>query len=631
MLLGGLQFEWGVSVAYRTIIQRHRIPKPQPHDKELYTLEDFNVGSVVNFYSKVFKIVDCDPFTYNFLYNNGEKIPKPGTVPKDPYTEYRRTVDEGQKPMRPYQKIDMLKQFLVHDQHVLRFYCLWDDSDAMFGDPHKMVLLYFLSDDTIEIHEDILPNSGRDQISVFIKRGKLPKVPDGLPLHGQKVDRTVLNVFGSMHSKGRYILDNLKTGEPDMSYYHASDLRLGNIINVYSRPFLLCDCDGFTKEYYKTNYGIENFTPIKHTKEVNAPLKMALPPYNGFGSEEDSLSNCRSIIPKVPQKDFLKFMKYDRSGFNSNILRFLAKLKIPVVSADKNRDFIISYYLSDDTISVFEPVIKNSGFVGGKFLERSRMKKHEQKFNTELSKYYLAEDLFVGNTVEFVNHQFLITDIDEYTLRFMETRADQFPTSNIKLILEKIKNSRKIGRNDFLRKFYAKTNGDESSAVVSYLDFSSVLSECQLDLCEHEILVLARHYGNKRNPEDNFERLVSCVREQLKKVNYEDYHKILARFKYEDRSETGYLPASAIRRIMLGQKFPISKDLLDHLLQGFTNEECSIEYEELVSKIDWQAHQLSQIVDGDTNLLNVMKSKVVVDDVAYEQLINALYPDEELQ
>lgn len=85
-------------------------------------------------------------------------------------------MDGAQQPLRPYQKIDTLKQFLEHDRHVLRFFCLWDDSENMFGDPHEMILHYFLADDTIEIREVNPPNSGRDATPIFIKRQKLPKV-----------------------------------------------------------------------------------------------------------------------------------------------------------------------------------------------------------------------------------------------------------------------------------------------------------------------------------------------------------------------------------------------------------------------------------------------------------------------
>jgi len=42
-----------------------------------------------------------------------------------------------------------------------------------------------------------------------------------------------------------------------------------------------------------------------------------MPPYNGFGSEEDSLASCLSLRPKPPRRDFKKFMEKDRCEFNT--------------------------------------------------------------------------------------------------------------------------------------------------------------------------------------------------------------------------------------------------------------------------------------------------------------------------
>jgi len=49
-----------------------------------------------------------------------------------------------------------------------------------------------------------------------------------------------------------------------------------------------------------------------------------------------------------------------RQGLNSNVFRFVAKLdtKRPI---DIDRTFIIFYYLSDNTIAVFERPQRNSG------------------------------------------------------------------------------------------------------------------------------------------------------------------------------------------------------------------------------------------------------------------------------
>ena len=49
-----------------------------------------------------------------------------------------------------------------------------------------------------------------------------------------------------------------------------------------------------------------------------------------------------------------------RHGLDSNVLRFVAKMKT-AKSVDAERLFIIFYHLSDDTIGIFEPPMRNSG------------------------------------------------------------------------------------------------------------------------------------------------------------------------------------------------------------------------------------------------------------------------------
>ena len=82
-----------------------------------------------------------------------------------------------------------------------------------------------------------------------------------------------------------------------------------------------------------------------------------VPPYNGFGDEEDSLSNCTRLIPKQPMKDYFKYIDNDKIT-----LRFLARLNTKV-SEDMNRRFLISFFLADDSIQVYEMPNKNSGTI----------------------------------------------------------------------------------------------------------------------------------------------------------------------------------------------------------------------------------------------------------------------------
>ena len=87
----------------------------------------------------------------------------------------------------------------------------------------------------------------------------------------------------------------------------------------------------------------------------------------------------------------------------SYVLRFVAVIDTNY-SVDMSRRFIVSFYLSDDTIAVFEPPQRNSGVLGGKYLERGRVKLPGQEiFKSELTKYYTASD-FCPPTIPLPTH-----------------------------------------------------------------------------------------------------------------------------------------------------------------------------------------------------------------------------------
>ncbi|KAH8051846.1 alpha-tubulin binding protein [Aureococcus anophagefferens] len=52
--------------------------------------------------------------------------------------------------------------------------------------------------------------------------------------------------------------------------------------------------------------------------------------------------------------------------------------------------------------------------------------------------YYGAEDLHVGNEIEFLGHKFTIYEADEYSLRYMEAQgAPRFPKSDLFVVVNK--------------------------------------------------------------------------------------------------------------------------------------------------------------------------------------------------
>ncbi|XP_046853746.1 EF-hand domain-containing family member C2-like [Xenia sp. Carnegie-2017] len=565
-----------------TLIRRHRVPLPVPNDDYFYTVDHFNIGREVNIYSKVFKIIDCDEFTRNFLTKLGVRVGKPEKFPDDPYSLHRCEMKESMQPLRPYEKQDTLKQFLQYDRRVLRFYCLWDDTDSMFGDPREMVLHYFLADDTIEIREIIRANSGRDAVPMFLRRQRLPKEPISTLQPGRMTGRTVLNVFGPTGHGGRWILDSLKTGAVHINYYTDADLTIGSVINVWGRRFFIFDCDENTKEHYQTKFGIDNFQPIKHKSDPEQPIPREIPPYNGFGSEEDSLCSCLSLIPKPPKRDFMKFMEKDRHGLNSNVLRFMAKMDSGRPN-DESRYFIISYFLCDDTIVVFEPTQQNSGIIGGKFMERNRIKLPDG------SGYYSSQDLYIGAHVEFLKHKFILTDADEYAVYYIEKNNKEYLQANVPIILSKLREITDKHQ-DKLRSYFAEVD-TQDSGYVSFDDFRNIVMKYSSNISVHEILSVCRHYGSKKAEEDNYDALISAIQEKLRKTNYENFENLYDACRHRDIDQTGYIDMMDLHNVARSFKIPAKQELLDAVLMRMKrNTNGQVSYKEYIDAINWRDH-----------------------------------------
>ncbi|NWU99193.1 EFHC2 protein, partial [Upupa epops] len=614
-----------------TIVQRHRIPLPPPQEDEFYTVDHFNINTEIILYARKYKIIDCDQFTKNFLRKMGVRLNPPAGCPDDPYTKERQKLLDSMKPLRPYERVDTLKQFLEHDRHVLRFFCVWDDPKSRFNDPRKLVLRYYLSDDTIDIKEIIAVNSGQDTVPLFLRRDKLPKdAPIGLYQPGTITSRTVLNVFGNLvGDRGRYILDNRKTGAVHQEFYRDSDLKIGTVINVWGRKIMLCDCDEFTKEYYRTKYGIEDFTPVSCKAPPLPKPEKTFPPYNGFGSEEDSLCSCRSLVLKPPRKDFKKFMEKDRSGMESNTLRFLAKL-VTESPIDKERKFIISYFLSDDTISVFEHIQQNTGILGGKFLGRGHIKKPGQElFKSEPSEYFKAQDLFVGARVCFHGHNFLLVDADEYTFSYMEKHANEFAVADTGVILKRLKDITEP-RSQEIRQLFAATDPDHTE-VIEYEPFRNLIASVTEGVfSEHEMVTLGRYYGVKEKYESDLHSLLAGAREQLKKNSFDSFEQLLAVLVYNDRKKCGVLPHEMCRTICKSFKLPLANDDLQDLLTMFEDDDKQVEYKKLVDGLNWRRNHISasQVIKNERDWRG-QPSSLPVRKIKYLPLLDDLFGKEE--
>lgn len=383
------------------LIKRQRLPKNDLGDN--WHWKDFNINVELTFYGKSFMVYDCNRWTKEFMASEGIVLNQKGECPVDPYTESR------QQPQRTYKtpaEFDKLKQFLELDRKVLRFYCIWDDRDSMFGEVIQYVLHYYLVDYTMEIREVHSPNDGRDPFPVLIGRKKMPIDRNNLPTSFPSV--------------------NMEITEHEINeWFEPKHFKIGETVVIMGRRFLLYDCDKFTHEYYKHNFNVE-FTSIDVSEKMSSFFKKETPPYNGFGSLEDSLQSCLSLVPQPPKKDFIKMLEND-----NKVLRYESILE-SVRAEDKLRRFIISYRLADDMITIYEKAQRNSGIIGGKFLARTRVSKPGSVIDSP--EFYTPADFSIGAAIEVFKHRFVITDADEYVLKYLETNIGKIPLSTINSI-----------------------------------------------------------------------------------------------------------------------------------------------------------------------------------------------------
>nr|CAD7408838.1 unnamed protein product [Timema poppensis] len=587
-----------------TLISRQRIPFPAPRDSDFYDMIDFNVDREVELFGRVFKITDCDRFTRVFLNRMGIAVPDPVNVPPDPYSVERDKVSgirlrsddfllaDRMLAKHPNNAVDTLRQFLVHDRQVLRFYGYWDDRESPHGLLHNLEIYYYLSDDTMEIKEVIPPNSGRDAGYMFMRRAKLRKTYTSLPQPGWDSRFTVLNVISSGFVKGRYISDPLNCGQERAEYYKDSDLTLGAVINVFGRQVMITDCDPFTKEYFRAKYGLDDFTAAERPLSADQvqrtkPPPPSLPPYNGFGTYEDSAANCRNMIPVPPNRDFAKFLQKDRQGLDSHILRFRAEM-LGGSPADHSRHFVISYYLSDDTIAVFEQPRANTGFHCGSFISRRKIfRPNQDLFGSEAPECYNHEDFYIGNILELHRFRFRLVDADEYALRYMELNSQEFPKSNIRLILLKLREVLRPMYKQFVCD-YLRTQPRWDQGLISYSNMKEVLRRILCgNITDQEILTLGRHY-NARSPSDKHTRamLRSIVHTELTRYLFKDLDRLQENLLHKDPERKGYLPRGAIYSLCRAS-LPVDRDLLNAVLDTIDkNEACEYNYNDLLSFLD---------------------------------------------
>lgn len=521
-------------------IKRHRIPKPEEstiNDGNLsfYTFNDLNAKTNITCYGRTFRIIGMDAYTNQFLVENGIEVAPYEDLPEDSYmtkasaalkmragslTDEPVNFGKKQNSMKVFMEAslgkftrpsDHLKRFLDHDRHVLRWFGVWDDSSRLYGMKHNYVVHYFLADNTVEIREELGRNSGFDPFPKLLNRTRLEKKP----------------CLQSPHAT-----DDVPSSEViDTEYYHWSDLLIGAKINVYGRELLVLDVDESTREWF-TQHDVTLATPIVLPSNETKLLSNTPPPHNGIGSEEDSLASCFSLCPKPTKISIEKLINKDR-------LIFSAKLDT-LKPEDVGRNFVITFFVADNNIGIMEPPVRNSGIVGGKFLEKGKHK------NPEGNPFGKA-DFYIGSKLAIGGNTFVLNGTDEYTVKFMEQHCEQYPKSSMPHILAKLHASM-TPHADRIRAASA-----DQTLRVDFESLKSFLLMFDTSVVDHEVNTILRANGAGFGDSISLSNLcskvlatssppnvtnVSAMKTIAKKI-LKDQNFLLQRFRLQDAKLTG--------------------------------------------------------------------------------------------
>lgn len=332
---------------------------------------DFEVGKATEVHGKQIFCFDCDNYTREFYESIGKVQPPACDFLKDNFTKYvipkfHNREWNGLNSSVLNGRVPCMKQFLNLDRKVLRFYVF---SQIPY------IMHYFLADDTMEVREINYANSGKDPFPLLLRRQRFPK-------------------SYSLNQPGLSTLD---------SFIRDVEIYPGMVLKVFGREFTIHGCDEATQDHYKRCFGVD--FPLGDGMD-RAPPKangMIIPPYNGFGDEVDSLGNVYRLVPLPPKKDFFKWVD------NQHQLKLTGRLNTQNPE-DVDRRFILTFYLNDDTVMVYEPTQRNSGIVSGKFLEKMKYKNVRNANN-----FFEPADFIVGNDVMINSYDFHVLGCDERT------------------------------------------------------------------------------------------------------------------------------------------------------------------------------------------------------------------------
>uniref|UniRef100_A0A8C0DX56 EF-hand domain-containing family member C2 n=1 Tax=Balaenoptera musculus TaxID=9771 RepID=A0A8C0DX56_BALMU len=264
-------------------------------------------------------------------------------------------------------------------------------------------IYFYLEDDTIQVNEPALKNSGLPQ-GIFIRRHRISLPP---PDEGQ--------------------------------FYTVPHFNINIDIVFHGRTFKIYDCDTFTKNFLK-----------KIRVRLNPPGQCPEDPY--LKTRREKLDCMEPLHPYESFDTLKQFLECDRK-----VLRFFCLWDDSGSVFGDHRELILHYFLSDDTIEIKRVLPHNSGRdATSSFLQRRKLPKYgppgvyqpgqitdrtvlsgdgglseNRVYGCLLDKYklgkvdqefYKESDLSIGTTINVWGRKVLLCDCDEFMKTYCKTK-----------------------------------------------------------------------------------------------------------------------------------------------------------------------------------------------------------------
>lgn len=431
------------------------------------------IGATLHVRGIDYHLVDCDAFTREFYEVMGMPQPEPLPYPFDAF-EYRALqppppMGEGHVDLRNFVEVKAAKvagthaslltpeeraktrDFFLHDREVLLFDATWDK--------RKFRIQYYIADGTISVMFEPADNDGRDRHPVFVRRTKVPRDTKALLVNPETVNRP----------QG-----------PMQKFIGVEDLGTGKTVDIFAREFYIYDCDLYTREFYKKR-GIDmpsfprpfcehdmadaKKNALSKIFQQKAQKTAPLAEDEKDGRNENGLGH--SAIPAADSDTATERPKFGASAmqfedhitqknslkmnrFAQDVFRFGARM-IERCPEDIGRRFIVCYHLADDTMSIYEVVINNSGHLGGKIFARR-----------QVASITDPRSLKVGSSVCLEGITYVLEEMDERTKKYIERGFPDIDETyyHTKDLLNKVKQEllRRFSRTTDIFRYYASSS-----------------------------------------------------------------------------------------------------------------------------------------------------------------------------